>query len=225
MKKIEYLPVSLILEEIIRRLRMEKTGDWRQGQALVDAAQSLIKAKAIYRVCYIESKLEDSITIDGIRLESRILRRNLDKVERIFAYVVTIGKELEAKARKSDDLLEQYYLDEIGNMALSTAKKNLEDRLRATYALGGMSFMSPGSLEDWPVEEQRPLFSILGDVEASVGVRLNESLLMIPTKSLSGIYFPTEVPFFSCQLCPREKCPSRKARYDEKLAGEYGILK
>jgi hypothetical protein len=79
-------------------------------------------------------------------------------------------------------------------------------------------------LEDWPIEEQRPLFSILGDVEGSIGVRLNQSLLMIPGKSLSGIYFPTEIPFYSCQLCPRKSCPSRKASYDERLAREYGIL-
>jgi len=54
-------------------------------------------------------------------------------------------------------------------------------------------------------------------------VRLNESLLMTPSKSLSGIYFPTEIPFYSCQLCPRKKCPSRKANYDERLAREYGV--
>jgi hypothetical protein len=81
--------------------------------------------------------------------------------------------------------------------------------------------MGPGQLKDWPLEEQRPLFALLGDVEGAVGVTLSDSLLMIPRKSLSGIYFPTEIPFMACQLCPKESCPSRKARYDEKLAGEY----
>jgi hypothetical protein len=85
--------------------------------------------------------------------------------------------------------------------------------------------MSPGSLKDWAIKNQRPLFSILGDVEASIGVRLNESLLMTPGKSLSGIYFPTEIPFYSCQLCPQKDCPSRRAVYNEKLSIEYGILK
>ena len=84
--------------------------------------------------------------------------------------------------------------------------------------------MSPGSLADWPIEEQRPLFNILGDVDAAIGVKLSESLLMIPNKSLSGMYFPTEVRFFNCQLCPREQCPGRKAKYSEKMAKEYGIL-
>ncbi len=84
--------------------------------------------------------------------------------------------------------------------------------------------MSPGSLNDWGIEEQSPLFSILGDVETAIGVRLNESFVMVPNKSLSGIYFPTEIQFYSCQLCHRENCPTRKAPYDEKLAREFGIV-
>jgi predicted transcriptional regulator len=84
--------------------------------------------------------------------------------------------------------------------------------------------MAPGSLEDWPIEEQKPLFVILGDVETSIGVRLTENLVMVPTKSISGIYFPTEISFYSCQLCPRKDCISRKAAFDQKLARENNIL-
>jgi len=224
MENLEHIPVSLDLGEIKRRLHMERAGDWSQVQTLVEVAQPLIKARAVYRVCYIEAKLEDAVLIDGIRLKSRVLRKNLENVERVFPYVVTIGDKLEAEARSYRDLLKQYYLDTIGNVALVKARTYLEDRFRSRYALDGMSSMSPGSLKDWPIEEQSLLFSILGDVEASIGVRLNQSLLMIPGKSLSGIYFPTEIPFYSCQLCPRERCPSRKASYDETLAREYGIL-
>jgi predicted transcriptional regulator len=40
---------------------------------------------------------------------------------------------------------------------------------------------------------------------------------MVPSKSVSGILFPTEQTFASCQLCPREGCPSRQAPYDPAL--------
>jgi hypothetical protein len=40
---------------------------------------------------------------------------------------------------------------------------------------------------------------------------------MVPTKSVSGIIFPTEADFQSCQLCERENCPNRRAPYDEML--------
>jgi hypothetical protein len=214
MEILKYIPVNLDLGEIKRSLHMEKRGDWNQVQNLVEEVRSLISAKAVYKICYIESKVEDAVTIDGICLKSRVLSKNLNNVERIFPYVVTIGNSLEEKARACNDLLKKYYLDTIGTVALTTAQNYLKDQLRSKYALNKMSYMSPGSLEDWGIEEQRNLFSILGDVENSINVSLTESLYMIPGKSLSGIYFPTEIPFYSCQLCHRENCSTRKAPYD-----------
>jgi len=54
-------------------------------------------------------------------------------------------------------------------------------------------------------------------------VILTESFLMMPRKSSSGIFFPTETPFFACQLCPREGCPARKAAYDPRKVQAYGL--
>ena len=102
-------------------------------------------------------------------------------------------------------------------MALRTALKALEEYLAKNDCEGSLSRIGPGSLADWPLEEQTPLFKILGDTEAAIGVRLTESLLMIPTKSISGIFFFGEVAFESCQLCPREECPGRRAAYDKDL--------
>jgi predicted transcriptional regulator len=77
--------------------------------------------------------------------------------------------------------------------------------------------MSPGSLADWPIQAQRPLFALFDGAEARIEVRLKDSLLMVPSKSVSGIRFPTEQTFASCQLCPRADCPSRQAPYDPEL--------
>jgi hypothetical protein len=77
--------------------------------------------------------------------------------------------------------------------------------------------MAPGSLEDWPIYEQRPLFDYLWDTEQAIGVRLLDSLLMDPGQTVSGIFFPTESTFESCQLCGRENCPNRKAPFDPDL--------
>jgi hypothetical protein len=215
MEKIENIPIRFSIEEIKGALRTQNA---EQVQNLLDIALPLIRARAVYRVCFIEEKLENALVLERIRLTSQVLRKNLDEVGRVFPYVVTIGSELEERACGSKDLLENYYLDLIGNMALRKSRDYLEGHLRSRFALDGMSFMSPGSLPDWPIEEQRQLFSILQGVEQSIGVRLNESLLMIPRKSVSGIYFPTEIKFYSCQLCPREICEGRKAPYDEALA-------
>ena len=222
---LENISVSLSQDKVRRRLHMRPDSDMNQVRTLVDTVQQLIEPRAIYKVCYIEAKSEDSVIVGGLRLTSQVLRKNLDRVERIFPYAITLGRKLGEKQNASSDILENYYLDCIGNLALSSVQKQLKKHLQSKFALEKMSSMAPGSLPDWPIEEQGPLFKLLGDVEASIGVRLTQSLLMIPAKSISGFYFPTEVSFYSCQLCPRKRCESRKAKYDETLAGEYGIKK
>jgi len=219
------IPVRLPLGEIRRQLHLDKDKRWEEVQTLIEAAQALITPKAAYKVSYIDQKLEHAVDIDGVRFSSRVLRKNLEEVGRVFPYVITIGNKLKEKGSESNDLIKEYYFDVFGNIALSATRKFLEKQLQTRYGLGGMSFMSPGSLTDWPIEEQKPLFSLFGVGDAPVGVKLTKSLLMLPAKSISGIYFPSEVSFFSCQLCPRDKCPGRKAAYDNKLATEYGILK
>jgi len=220
---LENISASLSLDQVRRRLHMKPDSDLSQARDLVDTVQQLIKPRAIYNVCYIEEKSEDSVIVGGVPLSSRVLRKNLDRVERIFPYAITLGSKLGEKQNACSDILENYYLDCIGNLALTSVQKQLKKHLQSKFALEKMSSMSPGSLPDWPIEEQGPLFKLLGDVEASIGVRLTRNLLMIPAKSISGFYFPTEVSFYSCQLCPRKRCESRKAKYNEALTDEYGI--
>lgn len=223
MKILDLIPVELPVEKMKNTLHIKHASQWEEARPLVEASLPLIAAKAAYQVSFIDEKADGAVVIDGIRFTSRVLRKNLEEVERVFPYVVTIGNGLQEKAGKSDDMLTKYYLDIIGNVALTAARKYLEEHLRTGYGLEGMSRMSPGSLSDWPIQEQKPLFSLVGDVEAAIGVTLTKNLLMLPQKSISGIYFPTEVSFYSCQLCPRERCPSRKTSYDETLARQYGI--
>ena len=225
MEILNQIPVRLPLGEIRRQLHLDKGKRWEEVQALIEAAKLLIAPKAAYKVSYINQKLEQAVDIDGVRFTSRVLRKNLEEVERVFPYVITIGDKLKEKGSASKDLIKEYYFDVIGNIALSATRKFIEKQLQSRYGLDGMSFMSPGSLTDWPVEEQKPLFSLFGEEETPIGVKLTNHLLMLPAKSISGIYFPTEVSFFNCQLCPRDKCPGRKAAYNNNLAKAYGILK
>ncbi len=221
MKKLESIPITLDPEDIRLKLRL-RDGD--RIKPLLEGVSSLISGKALYKIAYIEEKSEDRVMIEGIEFKSRVLRKNLDQAGRVFPFVITLGPELEKEIEKTSNIVDQFYLDAVGNIALGKARKHLEDYIKTTYRIDGLSFMSPGSLKDWPLEEQKPLFSIMDNPEASIGVRLSESFLMIPKKSVSGIFFPTEVNFYNCQLCPREKCPGRKAAYNKDLAESYGVL-
>jgi hypothetical protein len=214
------IPVEVDLGSVKRSAHVPE-GEEERLLSLIAAARSVLAAKAIYKVSYIDSKAEDAVVIDGIRFRSKVLHKHFEKVERVFPYVVTIGTGVEDLEKTSGEALEKYYLDLIGNAAVVKAREHVKSTLAKRYRLEGLSYLGPGQLKDWPLEEQRPLFSLLGDVESAVGVTLTQSLLMLPRKSLSGIYFPTEIPFTACQLCPKRSCPSRRAKYDEKLAREY----
>lgn len=216
--------IKLSPEKVIKGLRLNKDKYSSSDiQELIETAESLIQPRVCYDVVYISEKGKDKVKVDGVTFSSRALRKNLDKVERIFPYIITIGKPLEDKASSSNDLLRQYYLENIGDMVLRLSKQHLEKHLKRHYGLEKLSSMSPGSLKDWPITEQKPLFSLFRAEKGQIGVKLTEHMLMIPRKSLSGIYFPTEVTFFSCQLCQRERCPSRKAPYDDDLRKKYGL--
>lgn len=222
MKVLDNIPIKWDLEEVRKQLRL-KTGSSPEARELVGIAEPLIKAKAVYEISYIDQRGENTVEVNGVTFSSRVLRVNLDKIERVFPYIITIGKALEDKASSSSDLLRQFYLEALGDMAVRSSRRYVEGYLKRHFGLGQLSRMSPGSLNDWPVTEQKPLFSLFGNVKDLIGVTLTESMLMIPRKSISGIFFPTEVKFFSCQLCPRKGCPARKAPYDETLREKYGL--
>ena len=223
MPTLENIQIKLDFEAVCKRLHLKRDKDFKNLQALVDAAHHMIEPRVLYEVKYIEEKFDNGVVLDGRRLISDVLRKNLDQVERVFPFVITIGNKFGENLDACDDILEKFFLDTIGNVALTQVRKALNDHLKQKYALEKTAFMAPGSLPNWPIEQQKPLFDLFGDVQAAIGVKLTDSLLMLPAKSVSGIYFPTETSFFSCQLCPRERCDSRKAKYSEKLAADYGI--
>jgi hypothetical protein len=203
---------------------------WRDRQGaspelaeLIRLAESLIKPAVAYKLSFIEKRSKDQVTIEGVTFSSRVLSQNLGAVERVFPFVITIGPDLERYAGGCGDPLLQFYLEGLADMALVKIAQHLERELKRRHGLSGLSSMSPGSLEDWPITQQPLLFSLFGGPEGSAGVRLTEHLLMVPRKSISGIYFPTEVSFQSCQLCPRKDCPGRRAAYDPELRRSYKL--
>lgn len=195
------------------------TPDEQRFGSVMNKFAMVARPRALYRVCYIEGRGEDRVAIGGAVFRSRALRRNLEGINRVFPYVVTCGAEADAFATDGGDILDEFRLDALRELLLKSAAAGLKTLLESRYGLAGSSSMSPGSgdVSLWPIEQQRDLFALLGDVEGLVGVRLTESCLMLPTKSLSGIRFPTAVDFESCRLCRREVCRDRKAPFDADL--------
>jgi len=216
METIDLIPVTLDPGEIAARLRFDPVrAGFDSLDELVALAQRLIRPRAVYEIAYTGAKGEGTVEVAGVTFESPILRKNLEPANKVFPYIITVGPELERAASAQGDLLRQYYLEEMANITLDSAASWLGGRLESLHGLTGLANMSPGSLEDWPITEQTKLFSIFGDTKKAVGVRLTDSMLMLPRKSISGILFPSEEGFVACQLCERERCPGRKAAFSK----------
>ncbi|MCF8068274.1 MAG: hypothetical protein K9L30_06790 [Desulfobacterales bacterium] len=218
LKVLDNIKFEVNMPALMEKLHVKPDSDnANRLEALVEEASGIAKPKAVYRLGFIENRSGDDLTVNGVTLSSHILSVNLKDVNRVFAYVATCGTELETWALSLDDLLNEFWAAYIMDFALDMAIEAVCKDINEQYQPGEVGFMSPGSLEDWPLEQQKPFFEIIGDTKEFIGVELQETMLMRPTKTVSEIMFENEEGFKSCQLCPREACTSRQAPYDRSL--------
>jgi hypothetical protein len=219
-KIVDTIPFSVDSSELFRRLRLEPEGECAaEVLQMAEQAAGVARPKVLYDVAFVEGRSGDEIDIAGVRFRSRVLSANLDKVERVFPYIATCGIELDRLAVDPGDFVGEFCRDTLKAMALEAAMDWIAKHVKTSYALKRMAGMHPGSgdAEVWPIEQQRELFSLFGDVESMIGVRLTDSFLMLPNKSVSGVFYPTEEDFVTCQLCHRTNCPNRQAPFDAHL--------
>jgi hypothetical protein len=217
---IDSIDVEIDEDALMRRVRVQPdTSDAETFGGLLQAAREVARPKLLIAEAFVDAKGEDTVTIEGTTFTSRMLRKNLDTVGRVFPFVATCGHEMDEVSLSADEFLAEFWWDEIKATVLNCASASLRDRLKQRYLLETTSGMHPGSgdVDVWPIEQQEQLFGLFGDVQGLIGVELTPSFLMVPNKSLSGIRFPTEQDFRSCQVCRREKCPNRAAEFDEVL--------
>ncbi|MEA3408704.1 MAG: vitamin B12 dependent-methionine synthase activation domain-containing protein [Chloroflexota bacterium] len=220
MTVLDQIPFSLDAESLMARLHIAPGSAMEEElRELLHVATACARPKAMYKEAYVETGDDDEVRLDGVTFTSRPLRMNLDSVHRVFAYVATCGREVDDATPAPGDVLEAFWWDTIKADLLTAARQYLTNHLKARYHLRKMAYMGPGSADAtvWPIQQQRQLFHLLGNVEAEIGVRLTDSFLMVPNKSVSGILFTTEKDFRSCQLCHREDCPDRRAPFDPEL--------
>ena len=186
---------------------------------LVNEVRKIAKPKALYKEFFIEKKGEDTITIDSVTFTSLALRKNLESIVRVFPYVATCGIEIDDIEVGQGDFQKKMWISYLKGELLKASMRFLREQLAKRYKMSSLSSMNPGSGDAsvWPFEQQKDLFTICGNVEELIGVRLTKSLALQPDMSVAGIFFPTEVDFQSCQLCHRENCHLRRASFNREL--------
>ncbi len=211
------IPVSLDVAALMKAYSIEPGSDHaRVFTELVAGVQAIARPKAVYEIAFIDAKGDDWISVGAVKLTSRALRKNLDAVERVFPYVATCGTEVDALDIPAGDICRKAWLYFLKGEILQIAVAHTRAHISRHFQIENLSSMNPGSGDAclWPLAEQEQLFSILKGAESEIGVRLTESMLLSPEISVSGVFFPTQKDFLSCQVCHRERCPSRMAPFD-----------
>ncbi|HQI00214.1 MAG TPA: vitamin B12 dependent methionine synthase [Deltaproteobacteria bacterium] len=184
---------------------------------ILEEARAIAGPKAVFAVASASLTGNDAVDIGGVRFTSRLLHANLEKAGVVYPFAATCGTELEEWSMGMKGMLHSFWADSIMLMALGCAVSRLDKYIEEITGGGKLSCMNPGSLIDWPIEQQEPLFALLGEAALAIGVSLTDRMVIRPLKSVSGILFVSENGFVNCALCPREKCPSRRADYHPDL--------
>jgi hypothetical protein len=224
MEIIDRIPFDLDMPGLIATLKIEEgSEDEADFRELADRALTAGKPRILYSECFLGDKSEDSVAVGNVVFRSKTLRMNLDAVDKVFPHIISCGPEFDTIPLPTGDALQEYWRDCIKEAALRAAINHFYSVLARRHGLRKTASMNPGAgpADTWPIQQQKELFSLLGDVEAAIGVKLTDSFLMVPNKTISGIVFATESDFVTCSLCPRDVCRNRRAPYDQDKAESY----
>ena len=210
-------------ERYARSIRMDALDDvLDQVKLLFEIASTRLVPSAMIRPTYIDAFMTEGdlsvVEIEGQRFRGKALGV-LHNIHRVFPYVATCGDGMENFDFSEFDMFAPYWLDAIKMQALGAARKATLDYCKERYHMSRPMSLNPGSgnVDIWPIQEQKKLFSLLDD-GVPVGVRLTESSLMVPNKSISGMLFTSpDVDYESCAYCERENCPDRRVPFANAL--------
>jgi hypothetical protein len=215
---------QLPFKELASRVRLDLCPDCEADlRQLARAAEAVARPRAAWRRADSIAVLDTQrVAVSGIEFRSEMLAHNLEGSTCVWPYLASCGPELDDLASRPDlaiifeDPLAEFWLDCMKALALDAAFEALRKAVLAQAGNDRLSTMNPGSgaATLWPIEQQRPLFQLLGHAaQEAVGVKLGDSCLMSPNKSVSGFFFHGAEDFDSCAYCERENCPGRRVPF------------
>jgi len=215
---LDKIPLEFTKAKVLERFKLRNMNERIDAMVdeLIDMVKSIARPKVLYKESTANVRDGNSVELDGVELSSYLPSLNFARDERVFPYVATCGTEIDAVKIPNGDFMRRYCLDVIKMMVLWDASNYLQNHLITSYGLTELTRIGPGEALG-PIAQQQKLFSVLGDVESEIGVRLSPHNLMVPEKSSSGIYFETAIKLESCALCPDVKCKGRRATYEPAL--------
>ncbi len=185
-----------------------------------EACMDSIEPKAAYINHRIEKVLDDKVYFSaGNIFTGPNISKILEGSETATIFLTTLGSRTDKTIKdvsESGDTLATIVMDAITTELLGILGNHVGEIIKKEGIReknwGSTCKYSPGQYK-WTIEEQKEIFSMLDG--SKIGIELNKSYLMVPFKSISGVYGfgPAESidkTRVACDLCPRENCIGRK---------------
>jgi len=220
---VDPVPMEVHMEELPRIPEIGRASQ-KEIASLAGICLKLIRPRAVYSSVKVMSLRNDEVLLStGEVLHSIILADTLKPEQTIAPYVVTIGSGVEKRVLEEGrtSILRAWLLERIGDHALGKAAGYVRSQVEEMFG-GRVSSFSPGTGTGklFGIEQQKVIFGIL-DPPRNIGVELTSSYLMVPRKSVSGVFAAASQEYVACQYCPRERCLNRRRPF----SGEYYSLR
>ncbi len=160
-----------------------------------------------------------SFLIEGVTFNvGKKIARQLRNADGGALFICTAGAGIGERSKElmaAGDLIEGYILDVIGSVTVEAAIDKIQNSFESELNKFGNKIAnrySPGYC-GWALSEQKQFFALFP--ENQCGIKLSDSCLMDPIKSVSGVIgFGTNVKktAYECQMCELETCIYRKIR-------------
>ncbi len=162
---------------------------------------------------------DKTVEIKGVMFNVQpVIFRQIKGSEDMALFICTAGPavgELSRQSMKDGDLLRGYVYDLIGSEVVENAADRLQEELKRAAGEEGKKItnrFSPGYC-GWDVAEQHKLFGFFKDNFCAV--TLNDSALMNPVKSVSGLIgIGRDVKYtsYQCHICDSKNCIYRNRK-------------
>lgn len=213
-------PFVVSLAEAADRVRLdrddpENAGDLEALERLVEKVNRIARPKVLIRELTAREIPPDGLELNGKKFSGRIFRSICLPSSRVWAVCLTCGTET-AVLEPELDILERYWLEELRMLLLGCARDAAHAYLQQAAGAEKLATVAPGAgpADLWPLTQMADLFELMGGRTLPIGVRLTDSMLMLPEKSSAAICFASEHSYAGCLYCQRTNCPQRRAAYD-----------
>lgn len=188
------------------------------AESVIEEAQTLIKPAALHTIVNVTEFEHRTVRFEGGYFEGSLVAKAMAGADQLDIAVCTIGDALEKRVEEmmNENPVQAIALDGAGIAAVGKVSRTVEDIISSEACQLNLDLgmrAQPGQ-EGWPIEQQRQVFSVLPAEQ--IGVRLTETCLMIPRKSVSFVVprgKDLENGASPCDFCSkRNRCDWRKEK-------------